>query len=192
MALLLAVTSSCQGAEAGQAWPSGASSGASAFVPSVNTPFQSSCSPVERNQDDPDNRQADADDKQEPRIGGGPLGVDEECHHRRHEADDGQEPGEGLLHVRPQCTGSAARVANPTAARRSWPRGSSTRYSITWSARLSSDCGIVSPRVFAVLRLMINSNFVGCSTGSSLGFAPLRILSTYVAARRARSFRSVA
>ena len=38
---------------------------------------------------------------------------------------------------------------------------------------------MVRPSALAVLRLMINSNFVGCSTGRSLGFAPLRILSTY-------------
>jgi hypothetical protein len=53
-----------------------------------------------------------------------------------------------------------------------------TRYSITWSARSSTDCGIVRPRALAVLRLITNSNFVGCSTGSSAGLAPLRILST--------------
>ena len=33
---------------------------------------------------------------------------------------------------------------------------------------------------------MINSNFVGCSTGRSAGLAPLRILSTYLAARRCK------
>jgi len=49
---------------------------------------------------------------------------------------------------------------------------------ITWSARASTDCGIVRPRALAVLRLMTNSNFVGCSTGRSAGFVPLRILST--------------
>jgi hypothetical protein len=54
----------------------------------------------------------------------------------------------------------------------------STRYSITWSARPSTDGGIVSPRARAVFRLMTNSNFVGCSTGRSAGLAPLRILST--------------
>jgi hypothetical protein len=32
--------------------------------------------------------------------------------------------------------------------------------------------------------LMIRSNFVGCSTGNSAARAPLKILSTYVAARR--------
>ena len=64
--------------------------------------LHSSRSPVEHNQDEPDHRQADADDEQEPRIGGGPLGVDEESHHGRREAGGDQEPGEGLLHVRPQ------------------------------------------------------------------------------------------
>jgi hypothetical protein len=38
-------------------------------------------------------------------------------------------------------------------------------YSITWSARASTDCGIVSPSAFAVFRLITSSNFVGCSTG---------------------------
>jgi len=35
-------------------------------------------------------------------------------------------------------------------------------YSITSSARASSDGGIVSPSALAVLRLMTSSNFVGC------------------------------
>jgi Double zinc ribbon len=46
-------------------------------------------------------------------------------------------------------------------------------YSITSSARGRSDCGILSPRTFAVLRLMTSSNLVGCSTGRSAGFTPL-------------------
>src|SRR5262249_52817365 len=45
------------------------------------------------------------------------------------------------------------------------------------SARTRMDCGIVNPRAVAVLRLMTNSNLVGCSMGSSAGLAPLRILS---------------
>ena len=57
-------------------------------------------------------------------------------------------------------------------------------YSITSSARASSEGGMVRPSALAVLRLTINSNFDGCSTGSSAGLAPFRILSTYVAARR--------
>jgi hypothetical protein len=40
------------------------------------------------------------------------------------------------------------------------------------------------PICFAVFRLMINSNFFGCSTGRSAGLAPFKILSTYVAALR--------
>ena len=51
-------------------------------------------------------------------------------------------------------------------------------HSITSSARASRNGGTVSPIVLAVLRLMTNSNFVGCSTGRSAGFSPLRILST--------------
>ena len=49
------------------------------------------------------------------------------------------------------------------------------RYSITSSAMESTPAGIVRPSVFAVLRLMINSNLVDCRTGKSAGFAPLRI-----------------
>jgi len=49
---------------------------------------------------------------------------------------------------------------------------------MTSSARSSSDCGSVSPRALAALRLITMSNLTGCSTGSSLGFAPFRILST--------------
>src|SRR5215831_17469628 len=51
-------------------------------------------------------------------------------------------------------------------------------YLITLSARYRTDCGIVRPICFAILRLMMNSNFVGCSTGKSAGLAPFRILST--------------
>src|SRR4029079_16899639 len=48
-------------------------------------------------------------------------------------------------------------------------------YSITSSARASSVGGTVMPSALAVLRLMTNSNFVGCSTGRSVGFAPFKI-----------------
>jgi hypothetical protein len=41
----------------------------------------------------------------------------------------------------------------------------SVHYSITWSARRSSDGGIVRPSAFAVLRLITSSNLVGCCTG---------------------------
>src|SRR5262249_23112995 len=49
-------------------------------------------------------------------------------------------------------------------------------HSITSSAARSSVCGIVSPSDLAVLRLMTSSNLVGCKTGRSAGWAPLRIL----------------
>src|SRR6516164_7489163 len=39
--------------------------------------------------------------------------------------------------------------------------GKERRYSITSSARASSDCGTVSPSAFAVLRLMTSSYLVG-------------------------------
>lgn len=51
-------------------------------------------------------------------------------------------------------------------------------YSMTSSARASSDAGTVRPRAFAALRLTNNVNLVGCSTGRSAGLAPLRILPT--------------
>src|SRR5882724_2810705 len=51
-------------------------------------------------------------------------------------------------------------------------------HSITWSARVSMVGGMARPSALAVLRLMTNSNLVGCCTGRSAGLAPLRILST--------------
>src|SRR5205807_5719091 len=60
-------------------------------------------------------------------------------------------------------------------------------HSITSSARASSVGGTSRPSALAVLRLMTNSNFVGCSIGNSEAFAPLRILTTNAAARRLRS-----
>src|SRR5258707_13398859 len=51
-------------------------------------------------------------------------------------------------------------------------------HSITSSALASRVGGISRPSVFAVLRLITRSNFVGCSTGRSAGFVPRKILST--------------
>src|SRR4030095_3883184 len=42
-----------------------------------------------------------------------------------------------------------------------------TRYSITWSARPSSEGGMVRPSVLAALRLTTISYLPGCSTGRS-------------------------
>src|SRR5262249_22866602 len=63
----------------------------------------------------------------------------------------------------------------------------SVHYSISWSARSRTAGGVVRLRALAVLRLMTSSNLVGCSTGRSAGLIPFRILSTWVAARRAKS-----
>src|SRR5262249_22573358 len=51
-------------------------------------------------------------------------------------------------------------------------------YLITLSARASTLGGIVRPICLAAFRLMMNSNFVGCSTGRSPGLVPFKILST--------------
>ena len=51
-------------------------------------------------------------------------------------------------------------------------------HSITSSARASSVGGMSRPSALAVLRLMTRSNFVGCCTGRSAGFSPLRMRST--------------
>ncbi len=56
--------------------------------------------------------------------------------------------------------------------------GSRGPYSITSSARASSDGGTVSPSALAVLRLTTSSYLVGACTGRSAGFSPLRIRST--------------
>ena len=51
-------------------------------------------------------------------------------------------------------------------------------YSMTVVACTRTDCGNLMPSALAVFMLMTNSNWVGCSTGRSEGFAPFRILST--------------
>jgi len=57
-------------------------------------------------------------------------------------------------------------------------------HSITSSASASIVGGTVSPSALAVFRLITNSNLTGCCTGKSPGFSPLRMRSTYEAARR--------
>jgi len=54
--------------------------------------------------------------------------------------------------------------------------------------RASRDGGMISPRVLAVFRFMIRSNFLGDCTGRPDGFAPRSIRSTYPAPARNRSF----
>lgn len=59
-------------------------------------------------------------------------------------------------------------------------RGSRSIYSMTSSAVESSSGEISIPSALAALRLIANSNFVGCSTGRSAGFSPLRIRPAYM------------
>src|SRR6516164_9496396 len=56
-------------------------------------------------------------------------------------------------------------------------------YSITSSARASSVSGTVRPSALAVFMLITRSYLVGAWTGRSAGFVPLRMRSTYAAAR---------
>jgi hypothetical protein len=53
-----------------------------------------------------------------------------------------------------------------------------TIYSITSSVRASNVGAMSNPNAFAVLRLIISSNFAGCSTGRSAGLSPLSIRPT--------------
>ena len=69
-----------------------------------------------------------------------------------------------------QCTGSCPLCANS---------GHSATQSITSSARATNVGGTMRPSVLAVLRLMTKSNLVGCKTGRSAGFSPLRMRATY-------------
>src|SRR5262245_21131121 len=63
-------------------------------------------------------------------------------------------------------------------------------HSITSSAQAISEGGTTMPTAWAVARLTLSRNRVGCSTGTSAGAAPLRILSTSSAARGASSVKS--
>ena len=60
----------------------------------------------------------------------------------------------------------------------------SRHYSITSSARTSSEGGIVIPSVLAVFRLTTSSSLVGNSMGKFSGLVPFMILSMKAAARR--------
>src|SRR5207253_641446 len=66
-----------------------------------------------------------------------------------------------------------------------------TVHSITSSAATSNLSGTGRPSALAALRLITNSYLVGACTGRSPGFSPLRMRSTYPAARRNRSTRSI-
>src|SRR5262249_59059300 len=61
---------------------------------------------------------------------------------------------------------------SPLSRGRTDVRLSAPDHSITSSAIASTPGGILRPSVFAVLRLITSSNFVGCSTGRSAGLEP--------------------
>src|SRR5262249_7063511 len=63
-------------------------------------------------------------------------------------------------------------------------------YSINSSARASTVAGTSRTSALAVFRLTASSNLVAACTGRSAGFSPLRMRSTYDAARRHRSLPS--
>ena len=100
-----------------------------------------------------------------------------------------------LLHTKGRCRGLVMPGLDPGIHRkkdfnpRGWIAGSgndsewvSTNghwyHSITLLARASSVGAKSRPSAFAVRRLMTSSNMEGCSTGRSLGLAPLRMRST--------------
>jgi hypothetical protein len=58
------------------------------------------------------------------------------------------------------------------------PAGSLGLHSMISLAVASSIGGTERPSALAVLRLMTSSNFLGCSTGKSAGFSPLRMRPT--------------
>ena len=64
------------------------------------------------------------------------------------------------------------------------PEKARPTYSMTSSARASSCDGTSRPSALAVFMLITNSYLVGACTGSSAGFSPFRMRSTYPAAPR--------
>ena len=71
---------------------------------------------------------------------------------------------------RPRCSAAEERDEGATFHR--------CNHSITSSASASSVGGNSMPNTLAVLRLMKSTKWVGCNTGKSLGFSPLRIRPT--------------
>src|SRR5262245_42150570 len=102
---------------------------------------------------------------------------------------EGSEPCLVMRIVR-RCGEEHADAPHPLALlrpRRERPRGCRTAesqdelaplHSITSSALACSTSGISIPSSLAAFRLITSSNLTGNWTGSSLGFSPLRILST--------------
>jgi hypothetical protein len=73
---------------------------------------------------------------------------------------------------------AAAPIAAKCVRRQHMPSSKDRRYSITSSARASTEAGRSRPIALAVLRLITSSYFVGACTGRSAGFSPRRMRST--------------
>ena len=81
-----------------------------------------------------------------------------------------------LLRKHGDCRLLRARRERPTRRRAAEQRDElAAVHSITSSARKRIAVGTSRPSIFAVFRLTTSSNLVGCSTGKSAGFSPLRI-----------------
>jgi hypothetical protein len=74
--------------------------------------------------------------------------------------------------------------ADALTLRKSARNDHSAVHSTTSSTVARKLCGKVTPRAFAVFRLITSSNLVGCSIGKSAGLTPRAIRSTYLAASR--------
>jgi hypothetical protein len=77
-----------------------------------------------------------------------------------------------------RCTPISRRFLSPSACLKCATCGLLRRtraYSITSSASICIETGTSIPSALAVFKLMTSSNFVGCSTGRSAGFLPIRI-----------------
>jgi len=86
--------------------------------------------------------------------------------------------------LRDACCGLRARRERPHGrAAEQRDERAALHHSITSSARASTLSGNARPSVLAVLTLIVSSYLIGCCTGNSATFAPLRIRSTYDAAR---------
>src|SRR5262249_20353946 len=96
--------------------------------------------------------------------------------------------GKGIEHPDPSHPLLRSRRQRPR-GRAAAPRDevAPSDHSITSSARCWKDKGTSIPSAFAVFRLITSSYLTGAWTGSSRGFAPLRMRSTYVAASRNKS-----
>ena len=84
-------------------------------------------------------------------------------------------PDSHAMSGRLDATSARAPSGHAAAAPPSSVMNSRRSHSITSSASASNIGGISRPSALAVLRFMMSSNLVGCYTGKSAGFSPLRI-----------------